>query len=401
MKEKDFDIAIREVLQQAEEPVSPRVWEGVEAGLNQRRIFPVWAWGITAVAAAAAVALVVFLQAPGTTEEHSNPTISIVETPKATVPTVEVASQIEEIATIEEQVARNVSRLAYVPEPLPQEVPAAAAEEAPAAEEETAPAETAPAPIASVQPQALPEAAIEEDNQALNRLAYAQQKQKETRGFSFTASGHLQDNTRGEVHSSGVFRAPGTRPLLAPIVEHGVFNEQPEVFFSLPFSLGVGVKYHFNSRLALGTGIRYTYMSRTFLGDYRDIDQSIYIVSTDIDNYQHWLGVPLNVYFNIIDNGRWRLHTFAGGAGEFLIDNDYLVHISPKDIHYHQRGNRIQWSVAGGLGVEYRLSPKVGLFLDPSVRYYFGGENQPRSIRTIQPLRMEVEAGVRFSLGAQ
>ena len=72
MKEKEFDIAIREILQQAEEPVSPRVWEGVEAGLNRRRIFPVWAWGFTAVAAAAAIALVVFLQTPGVTKRLKN-----------------------------------------------------------------------------------------------------------------------------------------------------------------------------------------------------------------------------------------------------------------------------------------------------------------------------------------
>ena len=32
MKETEFDIAIRNILQNAEEPVSPGVWEGVEAG---------------------------------------------------------------------------------------------------------------------------------------------------------------------------------------------------------------------------------------------------------------------------------------------------------------------------------------------------------------------------------
>ena len=392
MKEKEFDIAIREILQQAEEPVSPRVWEGVEAGLNRRRIFPVWAWGFTAVAAAAAIALVVFLQTPGVTE-HSNPTISIVETPEATV------------LPIEEQVARNVSRLAHVPEPVIKEVPAVPAEEIPALEQEeevqefiSTPLEEKVSTIAAVQPDTMPESAVE-DNDALNKLAYSERKQKEPRGFSFTASGQMQGNTRGEVSYKGVNRAPGSMPLLAPVVDHGVFNEQPELNFSLPFSLGSGVKYHFNSRLALGTGIRYTYMSRTFLGCYNDISNNIHIDRlTDIDNHQHWLGVPLNFYFNIIDNGRWRLHTFVGGAGEFLVNNDYLIHYSP-DIHFSQHGNRIQWSVAGGLGVEYRLTPTVGLFLDPSVRYYFGAENQPRSIRTIQPLRVEVEAGVRFSFG--
>lgn len=400
MRERDFDIAIREILQGAEEPVSPRVWEGVEAGLNRRRIFPAWAWGIASVAAAAAVVLGVFLLGPGKTA-HSNPTISIVETPKATVPSTEPAPEMEEIVPMEEQVARKVSRLAYVPEPLPV-VPAAAETPVLAPEEaETQPEEEENTKaIASVQSDKLPESAVE-DVETFNQLVYSQTQKKEPRGFSFTAGGNIQSNSRTEVPSGIGYRAPGTIPLLAPVVDHGVFNEQPELNFSLPFSLGVGIKYHFNSRLALGTGIRYTYMSRTFLADYRDIDQNIHIVQTDVDNHQHWLGIPLNFYFNIIDNGRWRLHTFLGGAGEFLVDNDYLIHASPKDIHYHQRGNSIQWSAAGGLGVEFRLTPTVGLFLDPSIRYYFGAANQPRSIRTIQPLRMEVEAGLRFSFGAK
>ena len=82
-----------------------------------------------------------------------------------------------------------------------------------------------------------------------------------------------------------------------------------------------------------------------------------------------------------------------------LLDiNDFLLHSSPRDIHYHQGGFPLQWSAAVGLGMEFKLTPGIGLYLDPSFRYYFGTENQPRSIRTIQPLRVDLEAGVRFSL---
>ena len=37
MNEKEFDIQVRNLLQSAEEPVSPKVWEGVAAGLDKRR----------------------------------------------------------------------------------------------------------------------------------------------------------------------------------------------------------------------------------------------------------------------------------------------------------------------------------------------------------------------------
>jgi len=396
MKEKEFDIAIRNILQDAEEPVSPRVWEGIEAGLDKRRRIPAWVWSVSGVAAAAAIALGVFLFRPAA-PEHSNPTILITETPKATVPPVEATPETEEIAPIEEQVARTVSRLAYTEPAVREEIPAAE-EPAPAQAEETA---AHHASVASVQPENPLDNAVE-DTDAFNRLAFAESNRKEQRGFSFTAGGNIQTNRRGEVPSGSIHRSPGMPGgLLAPVVEKGVYNESPEVNFSLPFSVGIGLKYHFNSRWALGTGIRYTNMSRTFIGDYTDLNSDILVLQTDIDNHQHWVGVPVNLYFNVIDQGRWRLHTFVGGAGEFLLDNDYLIHANPKDIHWHQRGNSIQWSAGAGLGVEFRITPVFGLFVDPSVRYYFGTEKQPRSIRTIQPFGMELEAGIRFSFGQQ
>ena len=70
MIESEFDKYVRDLLQNAEEEVSPRVWEGVAAGLaKKRRVVPVWGWAAASLAAAAAVvaAVVVF---------RSNPTIS-------------------------------------------------------------------------------------------------------------------------------------------------------------------------------------------------------------------------------------------------------------------------------------------------------------------------------------
>ena len=49
--------------------------------------------------------------------------------------------------------------------------------------------------------------------------------------------------------------------------------------------------------------------------------------------------------------------------------------------------------------MEFRITPSLGIYLDPSVRYFFRTELQPRSLRTIQPLRFDLEAGLRFSFG--
>jgi hypothetical protein len=66
-------------------------------------------------------------------------------------------------------------------------------------------------------------------------------------------------------------------------------------------------------------------------------------------------------------------------------------------INHHEAVKGVQLSANVGIGVEFILGKHVGIYLDPSLRYYFTG-SQPKSIRTVQPLMLGFEAGVRFNL---
>lgn len=394
MNEKEFDIQVRNLLRNAEEPVSPKLWEGVAAGLDrQRRVVPLRFWGWAgAVAAAAAVALFVFLKptvsVPELPQQHSNPSIFMSEASGETQPAAELPVPTAQLPRKNPQVTAQRPLLAQAAADIPlvesqpkeeQPAPVAAAEEA--------------RPQQAAQPQT-PSAPKEEGTQLLDQLLSqsAQSKQASGRGISLMAYGNMQGNQRGAVQG-GLHRF-GVPALNADV---GIYNESPEISFSLPFSVGVGIKYDFSSRWAVGTGVRYTNLHRAFLGDY--VGEGFRVLQTDIDNEQHWLGVPFNVYYSIVNRGRWRVNAFGGGSAEWLLDNDFLVHNSPNDLHYHQKGQYTQWSGTLGLGVEFKLSPVVGFYVDPSFRYFFDTERQPRSLRTIQPLRFDVEVGLRFSLG--
>ena len=58
--------------------------------------------------------------------------------------------------------------------------------------------------------------------------------------------------------------------------------------------------------------------------------------------------------------------------------------------------DELQFSVGAGLGVEFLLGQRVGLYIDPGVNYYFPC-NQPRSIRTEKPLLLNFDVGLRFN----
>lgn len=387
MTEKEFDIQVRNLLHDAEESVPGSVWEAVQAGIDKpaRKVVPFWRWAGASVAVAAAAVAAFFVLRPTASPleqiQHSTPVIASAEKPVVQVPAVQDVQAIP--------VPKEVPMKAIVA-PAPLEVLVEIPEQKADESEQT----TVNEHHADAIPSSVPSAGLSEQEK-YNRLAFEQRRDKEQRGLSLLASANIQGNQRAEVGTAGLPRR-WSAPLLGG--REGIYNESPETSFRLPFSVGLGLKYNFTSRWALGTGIRYTNLSRTFVGDYISAE-GFAITATDIDNQQHWLGVPLNFYYDIVNRGRWRVHAFAGGSAEWLIDNDFLVHSSPKDIHHHERGTLPQWSAAGGLGVEFKITPLVGIYLDPNFRYYFDSERQPRSLRTIQPLRFDIEAGVRFTFG--
>lgn len=398
MNEKEFDIQVRNLLLDAQEPVSPKVWDGVEAALDKpRRVVPFRYWGYAGlVAAAAAVALFVLLKpaAPVVDPVHSNPSIFMSEASGETEPALEEAAPVLEEAPVQlVQLPRSKPQvLAQASGPVitETETPQAPEQEVPAREETDN-----NTPSAKPAPQKPREnTSVSQDNTLLNSLAFEEKNdtRKKEGSVSLLTFGNLQGTQRSGIH--GDYRRYSAPALNAEV---GVYNESPEVRFSLPFSVGVGVQFNLNQRWSLGTGLRYTNLQRTFVGDFKG--DGFYLSQTDIDNTQHWLGVPVNVYYNFLNTNRWRIHAFAGGSAEWLLDNHFLVHSSPNDIHHHQKGQYIQWSGALGVGIEYKITPWLGLYLDPSFRYFFNTERQPRSLRTIQPLRFDVEAGLRFSIG--
>ena len=409
MTEKEFDIQVRNLLQNAQEPVSPKVWESVEAALNKpARVIPLRFWGYAcALAAAAAVALFVFLKpaAPVVEPAHSNPSIFMSEASGETVPQTEIVPIQEETPVQLVQLPRRQPHYVAQADVEILSAPSGPRNDNPSGAERhrgsgglgpqsvkdslTKSQDFAPvSALTSQKPQ-------EKNDQALfNQMAFEEEKASRPAesSFSFLAFGNVQGTQRGGIH--GDFHRYGAPALNAGV---GIYNETPEVSFSLPFSVGLGVQFNLNQRWALGTGIRYTNLQRTFVGDFKG--EGFYLAQTDIDNQQHWLGVPVNVYYNFVNTNRWRVHAFAGGSAEWLLDNHFLIHSSPSDIHHHMKGEYTQWSGAVGLGVEFKITPFLGLYIDPSFRYFFNTERQPRSLRTIQPLRFDLEAGLRFSIG--
>ena len=56
-----------------------------------------------------------------------------------------------------------------------------------------------------------------------------------------------------------------------------------------------------------------------------------------------------------------------------------------------------QWSVGTGLGLQYNLTPNVGLFAEPSLQYYIPTGGGIETYRTEHPFTFLLPLGIRIT----
>lgn len=165
--------------------------------------------------------------------------------------------------------------------------------------------------------------------------------------------------------------------------------------YSLPLSFGVGLKYDVTSWFGVGIGVNYTLLNKKVWGTW--YDEHGWSSSTDMKNSQHYIGIPVDLYFSMFRNNRWNAYAAVGGAVEKCVMNRYTGTADGDPISFTKKAKGVQTSVKAGIGIEFSPLEFLGIYIDPSVRYFFDN-GQPRSIRTDQPLSFGVEAGLRFKL---
>jgi len=413
------------MLENAAEPVPAGVWSAVSGALarKERRagILLLMRRLSVAVAAAAAVVTAGIFLFGGLSDDELT---VIASQPVAAVTPVEEASAdeavVEEIAVAETPEAAT-SALAVVPaaKQAPAAVSAQETVALPAAEEAL---EVAPAPLAetlviepaSAEPatepvteptvessvsEVEPSATFDLSNPAADLLLADAASPRSLRSgasrLSLQAGGHLESNISPVQSTFSGRRRAGQ----APSRTTGITDAPLQSSYSLPLSFGLGVNWHFADRWAVGTGLTYTYLGRSFTGTYTEAENGVVIsrVTGEIHNSLHYLGVPLNLSYTFLDSRNLQCYAFAEGALEKAVANRYRIEGPDGDIWYRPSVKGVQYSFGGGFGVRFRLTETLGIYLNPSLRYYPKCD-QPTSIRTQEPLMFSVEAGLRFDL---
>ena len=383
-----FDENINNILSQAQEEVPAHIWEGISSELDRieasKKVKPVRLWfgrSAIAVAAAAAIAVGVFI---GTnngsdiippTDDRS--LIAVASSPEITIQ--------EHISSPSSLAERKVAYIADAGNDVSEAVEIMEV----MVQEEIAPAQDSKQEKTSIQGYS-----DSRNNTWTDDWAEEEITQSRRRRTSLMVSGVAGTNGT-QNNGAGLLRRPA---MSTSKPETGVEQKSSESIYGLPVSLGAGVKIDITNRWAIGIGANYTILARKFFGTYTLVDAGGNIaesVSSDIRNVQQYVGIPVNVYYNIVDNNYMNFYAYAGGTVERCLSDKYDI-LNTKYI-YRGTVKGAQLSTNVGIGVEFLLGRHLGLYVDPSLHYYFDC-NQPKSIRTAQPLMLGLEMGFRVKL---
>ena len=151
----------------------------------------------------------------------------------------------------------------------------------------------------------------------------------------------------------------------------------------LPLRLGLSLQYQFHPRWALLSGISYTRLSSEF-------SFPLY-PNIGISQRLHYIGIPFGVAWQLWQANRFSFYC----SGVAMVEKCVSV-----DLDGDYTGKKPwQWSVNAAAGAEFSFTPQFGIYIEPSLGYYFSDGTQLEHYYKEHPLAPSIEFGLRMHLG--
>ena len=163
----------------------------------------------------------------------------------------------------------------------------------------------------------------------------------------------------------------------------------------MPLVIGLSVNKSLSSRWSVETGLRYTFLRSDFLSQSK-------VMNKETVQRIHYIGVPLKFNYRIFTYNGFSLYGQGGGAIDIPVNGSQsILEYSPQlgnstntTIHIHAP---LQWSVEGGLGIQYHFTPSFSIYAEPSFKYYFDPGSDIKTIRQDKPFEFTIPIGLRLT----
>ena len=154
-----------------------------------------------------------------------------------------------------------------------------------------------------------------------------------------------------------------------------------------PISFGLSVNIPISSSFSLTTGLVYTRLRSDFV-----VVMGGYPMTTEQTLY--YLGVPLNAQYRLWGYKGLKVYGVAGVAADYNIKSQQEMEGLTQEIIR----DRWQFSLKGGLGVEYDVIPQLGIYVEPGLKYYFDNGSRVQNFFKDKPTNFNLQLGLRWNL---
>lgn len=236
---------------------------------------------------------------------------------------------------------------------------------------------------------------------------------KRSGGFSagIVAGGAVGGNTSGSKPTAMVM---GANPLAAGVTKtdwidkdskaSAIVYNQPEVqeeySHKIPVKVGLTARYNITGRLGVETGLTYSILSSSVKTGNSETGKNWSTGSQTL----HYLGIPLNISFNILNSRYVNIYVTGGGMMEKSISgsiktDEYVDGKFARTLTTNISPKGLQWSVNAAAGIQANILPQLGFFVEHGVSHHFKNGSRVRSIYTDKPTDFSLGFGLRYSFG--
>lgn len=447
---QDWTDTLKQKMAGYEERPSDELWAALseKAGLQEsrRKVIPVWFWGLSAAAALMAGIFVVTKVNDKSVNALGGITadVAVSEPVDAAVPEPVERTLTEDMAEVKSAEAMSLADVAFGRKQkaakvgikqmvkarkaksalIAEAVPVESSVSAVAEDVTSVNTEEYAAEVPSENHDAREAATVESDtveqsepamswDEYLKETPSEKARARRSGGFSagILAGGAVGGNTSGSKPTAMVM---GANPLAAGVTKtdwidkdskaSAIVYNQPEVqeeySHKIPVKVGLTARYNITDRLGVETGLTYSILSSSVKIGNSETGKNWSTGSQTL----HYLGIPLNISFNILNSRYVNIYVTGGGMMEKSIsgsiktdeyvdgkfDRTLTTNISPKGL---------QWSVNAAAGIQANILPQLGFFVEPGVSHHFKNGSRVRSIYTDKPTDFSWGFGLRYSFG--
>lgn len=186
-------------------------------------------------------------------------------------------------------------------------------------------------------------------------------------------------------------------PMLGILLFNQGAEIETQIKHKLPVRFGLTFAYGLNSRLSIESGLTYTIL----MSDIKEGSKNNYYTGNQT---LHYIGIPLNVRYKVFSWKKLDLYASAGVLTEKRvagkIDKNYVLQNNTEKTEKETIASHpFQFSANIGAGIQYSLTHRVGLYVEPGMSYYFDDNSPVETIYKEKPLNFNLNLGLRLTFG--